>query len=160
MLNSNVTGIPTIVSAGVNAPSFVGANALQGTFSLGTGPNFVYIYNLHLQQNGLVYVIIGDNSIWPRAPFISEIKMGSGPNGLPPVFFRVLSYKTDDSNSGNMAWNGLTGGKYTMYVVVSDDNPFDNANFGQISSYPISAEVPLRESFLLLAGFLLVLLFL
>ena len=47
-----------------------------------------------------------------------------------------------------------------MYVVVSDDNPFDNANFGPISSYSISAEVPLRESFLLLAWFLLVLLFL
>lgn len=158
MLNSNVTGIPTIVSAGVNTPSYVGTNSVLGTFSYGTGPNFVYIYNIKLQHNGLVYIIIGDTTVWPRAPVISEIKTGSGPNGLPPVFFRVLAYKSTDANSGNMAWNGLSKGSYTIYIVASDENPFDNANFGPISSYSITSEVPLGEPFLWAALLLVVLL--
>ena len=87
LLNSNVTGIPTIVSATANAASYIGVNSISGSFYYGTGPNFVYIYNMQLVSNGLVYVIIGSNSVWPRAPLISEIKTGSGPDGLPPVHF-------------------------------------------------------------------------
>lgn len=71
MLNSNVTGIPTILSAGANSASYVGANSFAAAFSLGTGPNFAYLYNLRLLQNGLVYIIIGNNAIWPRSPVIS-----------------------------------------------------------------------------------------
>lgn len=149
MLNSNVTGLPTILSAGANTASYVGTNNIQGTFYLGTGPNFVYIYNLRLQNDGLVYIIIGSNSVWTRAPVVAEIKTGSGPNGLPPVFFRVLPYRTSDPSSGNMAWNGLSSGSYTMYVVASDSNPFDNANFGPITSYPITAEVPSWEQYII-----------
>lgn len=94
-----------------------------------------------LTNNGLVYIIVGDPTVWTRAPVISEIKTGSGPNGLPPVFYRVLSYKTADANTGNMAWTSFTGGPYTMYIVVSDDNPFDTATFGAITNYTISREV-------------------
>jgi hypothetical protein len=49
-----------------------------------------------------------------------------------------------------MAWTGLTAGQYTMYMAVSDDNPFDTATFGPIHSYPITPEVPAWERFLLL----------
>ena len=142
MLNSNVTGIPVLYSISTNTASYVGANDISGTFYLGTGPNFVYIDNLQLTNNGLVYVIIGSVDAWTRAPVISEIKTGTGPNGVPPVFFRVLSYKTTDASSANMAWTSLTNGNYVMYMVASDDNPFDTANFGNIYSYPISPEVP------------------
>ena len=41
-----------------------------------------------------------------------------------------------------MAWTGLTSGNFIMYMVASDDNPFDTANFGVINSYLIVAEVP------------------
>lgn len=110
MLNTNVTGIPTVVSAGANAAAFVGTNDLAASFRYGTGPNFLYIDNLYLTQNGLVYVIVGKDSVWPRAPVISEIKTGSGPNGLPPAYFRVLHYQSSDPSSANMAWNGLGSG--------------------------------------------------
>jgi hypothetical protein len=102
----------------------------------------MYIYNLALQNNGLVYVIVGD-STWTRAPVISEIKKGSGPNGLPPQYFQVLSYKTNNSTSGNLAWTSMSSsGTFSVYIVASDDNPFDNANFGPIHSYNLTAEVP------------------
>ena len=49
----------------------MGPNDVSGTFSLGIGPNFIYIYNLQLSHTGIVYVIVGDNSVWSRAPVIS-----------------------------------------------------------------------------------------
>lgn len=137
MLNSNVTGLPTLVSTSVNAASYVGTNDFTGTPSFGIGPNFIYVTNLALQYSGLVYVIIGDNKVWPRAPVVSEIKMGSGPNGLPPVYYRVLYFVTGNATSANLGWTGLKSGQYTMYVVVSDANPFDNANLGVVRSYSI-----------------------
>lgn len=110
MLNSNVTGLPTLVSTSINAVSYVGANDFSGTPSVGIGPNFIYVADLALQYSGLVYVIVGDNQVWPRAPVVSEIKMGSGPNGLPPVFYRVLYYVAGNSTSANLAWTGLKSG--------------------------------------------------
>lgn len=137
MLNANVTGLPTLVSTSVNSPSYVGTNDFSGTPSYGIGPNFIYVTNLQLQHSGLVYVIIGDNTVWTRAPVVSEIKMGSGPNGLPPVYYRVQYYASGNATSANLGWSGLKNGEYTMYVVVSDANPFDNANLGVVRSYRI-----------------------
>jgi hypothetical protein len=59
-----------------------------------------------------------------------------------------------------MAWTSFTGGPYMMYVVASDNNPFDNANFGVIKSYSISVEVPKWGSNILFALSLALLLFL
>jgi hypothetical protein len=140
----------TIASAGYSGP-----NNIIGNVAIGTGPNFVYIYNVALAYSGLIYVIVGDPTVWTRAPVISEIKTGSGPNGLPPVFFRVLSYQAGNANSGNMAWTTMSGGPYTVYVVVSDNNPFDTANFGTISSYTINAEVAAWEKFITIGLLLL-----
>jgi len=91
-----------------------------------------------LNHNGLIYIIVGDNTVWTRAPLISEIKSGSGPGGSPPVFYKILAYKTSVSTSGNMAWTSMPQGSFTMYVVGSDDNPFDTANFGVIKSFKIT----------------------
>ena len=140
-----MTGIPTLNSISTNAASFIGPNSITGVFNLGVGPNFFYIDNLALANNGLVYVILGDTTAWTRAPLISEIKTGSGPDGIPPAFFRVLSYKTTDASSANMAWTSLTNGNYMLYMVVSDDNPFDTAQFGPIYSWPLTPEVPSWE---------------
>lgn len=46
-----------------------------------------------MPHNGIIYIIAGEDS-WPRDPLISEIKQGSGPDGLPPVFYKVLAYRT------------------------------------------------------------------
>ena len=85
----------------------------------------------------MVYVIIGEDDVWSRAPTISEIKKGSGPNGLPPVFYRVLAYKTDDIQTGYVAYTGVGEAKLKMYVLCSDENPFDTATFAEIHSYTI-----------------------
>jgi hypothetical protein len=147
-INTNVTGLPTLQSCSVNSLGYVGANDITGSFTLNTGSNYMYIYNLNLQNNGLVYVIVGD-STWSRAPVLSEIKTGSGPNGLPPQFFQVLDYKTTNSSSANLAWTSMpTTGIFSVYIVASDANPFDNANFGSIHSYTISPEVPSWEKYL------------
>lgn len=73
---------------------------------------------------------------------MSEIKKGSGPDGLPPADFRVLSYRTTDASSSNMAWTGLGSSEYKVYIMATDENPFDTANLGIIRSYTISKEVP------------------
>jgi hypothetical protein len=112
------------------------------------GPNFLYIYNIALAHSGLIYIIVGDPKVWSRAPVISEIKTGSGPNGLPPIFYRVVNYQSGTPSSGNMAWTSLSGGPYTLYIVVSDNNPFDTATFGAITSYTIQAEVPSWEAYI------------
>ncbi len=148
-------GLPTLVSCTVSAAAYIGANSITGSVSYGVGPNYLYFYNVALTNNGLIYIIVGDPTVWSRAPVISEIKTGSGPNGLPPVFFRVLSYQTGNANSGNMAWTTMTGGPYIMYVVVSDNNPFATATFGPIYNFTITAEVPSYEKNIVMFGLLL-----
>ena len=41
-----------------------------------------------------------------------------------------------------MAWTGMGNSNYKMYIMATDDNPFDTANFGTIRSFTISKEVP------------------
>jgi hypothetical protein len=98
----------------------------------------MFIEGLTLANNGLIYFIVGDPNLWTRDPLVSEIKKGSGPNGLPPVYFRILAYKTTDATSSYLAWTDMPDGSYNLYVMVSDNNPFDTANFGTIYKYPIS----------------------
>ena len=86
-------------------------------------------------------MIVGDTAIWTREPLVSEIKQGSGPDGLPPAFFRVLAYRTDDPNTGHMSWTSMPAGNLTMYILPSNDNPFDTTKFGTMQSYNISREV-------------------
>jgi hypothetical protein len=77
-------------------------------------------------------------TIWTRDPLISEIKKGSGPNGLPPLHYRVLPYQKTVASSSYMAFNGLDAGSYKLYILATDDNPFDTANFGVMQSFVIS----------------------
>ena len=71
MINSNVTGLPTLSALGSNVASYIGPNEIVGTFKYGTGPNFLFITNIVLQQNGLIYVIVGDVTVWTRDPVVS-----------------------------------------------------------------------------------------
>lgn len=113
---------------------------------------------MKLTNDGLIYVIAGDSTVWTRAPVISEIKQGSGPNGLPPVFFRVLAYRTAEPYTSSVAFTGLGSAKLKMYILPSDDNPFDTAEFDEslIKSHTISMEVAKWESYVLAAGAMLV----
>ena len=119
------------------------------------GPDYVYVSGLALDNNGLIYVIVGQSSLWTRAPVISEIKQGSGPNGLPPTFYKVLAYRTDEPFTSSVAFTGLGDSQLTMYIMASSDNPFDNAEFGEIVSHKIVGEVATWEGFLGVAGVVL-----
>lgn len=107
-----------------------------------------------------MYVIIGEDSLWSRAPTISEIKKGTGPNGLPPVYYKVLAYRTDEADTGYAAYTDVGDSKLNMYIMCSDDNPFDTANFGTIRKYELAAETPKWESHLIALGVLLALMLL
>lgn len=102
-----------------------------------------------MPNNGLIYVIIGKASLWPRDPVISEIKKGSGPNGLPPLFFKILGYKTSQASSSYVSYTGMPDENMTVYILGSDDNPFDDANFQSIIKHEISAEIPTWEKYAL-----------
>lgn len=126
-----------------SAASYVGPIDVVGSsINLDIGPNWVYVSGMTMPQNGIIYVMIGQTNVWPRAPLISEIRRGSGPNGLPPVYYKVLAYRTAEPYSSFAAYTSMSSESLTLYILASDDNPFDTANFGMIRSYPISAETP------------------
>ena len=90
-----MVGLPALVSMTPSAASYVGTNDIRSyTINVDIGPTYVYVSGMTMPHNGIIYVIIGQDSLWPRAPLISEIKKGSGPNGLPPVYFKILPYRT------------------------------------------------------------------
>jgi len=93
---------------------------------------------MNLNSDGLIYVIVGDPTLWKRDPLVSEIKKGSGPDGLPPLHFRILAYRTAVQSSSYIAWTDLQKGTCNLYIMVSDSNPFDTANFGTIRKYTIN----------------------
>jgi hypothetical protein len=108
-LNANVTGLPTLVNYSLNTQSYIGPNAITNltSFRVDAGPSYLFVEGITLQQNGLIYFIIGDPTTWTRSPLVSEIKKGSGPNGLPPIHFRILAYRTADPTSAYMAWTDM-----------------------------------------------------
>lgn len=69
-----------------------------------------------------------------------------------------MAYRTSDPYSGYAAFVGLGTEKLIMYIMASDDNPFDTANFGQIRAISIEPETPKWEKYTFLFGFLLILL--
>jgi hypothetical protein len=105
-LTANVTGLPTLYSYSLNTLSYNGANNIDSTvtYRVDTGPSYVFVEGLTLLNDGIIYVIIGNKDLWTRDPTVSEIKKGSGPNGLPPVYFRVLAYKKTVPKTSYLAW--------------------------------------------------------
>lgn len=59
---------------------------------------------------------------------------------MPPVYYKVLAYKTNEASTGYAAYTDVGDTNLVMYIMCSDDNPFDTANFGTIRKYEISAE--------------------
>jgi hypothetical protein len=55
-----------------SAASYVGANDItSSSIFVDVGPTYAYIQGMTMAHNGIIYVIIGDNAVWPRAPVIS-----------------------------------------------------------------------------------------
>jgi hypothetical protein len=94
-INNNVIGIPVLINYTVSTTSFVGFQDFTSpeNIFIDVGPTYVYVYGMTLPNNGLIYVMIGNynllsignRNIWSRDPLISEIKIGSGPNGQSVV---------------------------------------------------------------------------
>lgn len=138
-----MVGLPAVVSMTPSAASYVGAiDVVASSINVDVGPTWVYVSGMTMAQNGIIYVIIGQTALWPRAPLISEIRRGSGPNGLPPVYYKVLPYRTGEPYSSYAAYTGVGTENLTMFLLASNDNPFDTANFGTIRAYDIVAETP------------------
>lgn len=108
-LNTNVTGLPNLFNYTNNALSYIGTNVINnlGSFRIDAGPNYLFVEGITLSNNGLIYFIVGDPNLWKRDPLVSEIKKGSGPDGLPPAYFRILAYKTSDPTSSYLAWTEM-----------------------------------------------------
>ena len=167
-VNTDIVGMSSLTSYTASTAAYIGtANDLIGTPFVDVGPNYVYVYDMKLPNNGLIYVIIGkdmaylgDTTLWSRDPIISEIKQGSGPNGLPAEYFQVLVYKTADAMSGYFSYTTLPQGTFTLYIVCSDENPFDTAHFSGIRSYSLKNEIPAWSARLLSAAILLAILLL
>lgn len=143
-MNTNVTGLPYLYNYSLDTLSYIGPNAISnmGSFKIDAGPSYLFVEGITMNNHGLIYFIVGDPNLWPRAPLVSEIKMGSGPDGMPPAYFRILAYNTNDPTSSYMAWTNMAQGTYDLYIMVSDSNPFDTANLGQISKFSFTYETP------------------
>ena len=59
LINNQVTGLPNLVSTSTSSAGYTGVNDIQGTLTYYSGPNYFSISNILLQNDGLVYVIIG-----------------------------------------------------------------------------------------------------
>jgi hypothetical protein len=140
---SSIVGLASVLVLTPSVPTYIGSNEMiPDTIFVDVGPTYVYVQGLILPNDGLIYITIGEDALWKDDPVISEIKKGSGPHGLPPLFFKVLGYRTTEPNSSYAAFVGIGSKRLRMYVVVSDDNPFDTAVFGEIRKYVIEAERP------------------
>lgn len=62
--------------------------------------------------------------------------------------------------SGYFAYTNLPQGTFNMYVVCSDENPFDTAHYSSITTYQLKNEVPTWAMRLLSASVLLAVLLL
>ncbi len=153
-LNTNVTGLPLLNSYSTSSISYVGSNQISNTnstYRIDVGPTYVFAQGITLTNNGLIYYILGDSTLWSRDPTVSQIKKGSGPNGLPPAFFKIMAYRTADVTTGYMAMTGVPQGTYNLYVLASDSNPFDTNYFGQIVKVQVQLETPKWEQGLIVS---------
>jgi hypothetical protein len=58
--------------------------------------------------------------------------------------------------SGYFAYTSLPQGTFNMYIAVSDENPFDTAQFSGIKSYALKNEVPAYSVRLLACLFVII----
>ncbi len=67
-----MVGLTSVVSMTTSLTSYVGANDVaSSSIYVDVGPNYFYIHGMTMPNNGIIYVIVGDNTVWPRAPVIS-----------------------------------------------------------------------------------------
>jgi hypothetical protein len=103
-----VVGLPPVVSITPSVSTYVGPNSIYADrIYMDAGADYLYIHGITMPNDGLVYLMIAKQGQWERAPFISEIKRGSGPNGLAPLDFKILGYRTAENHTGYAAFDDI-----------------------------------------------------
>ena len=65
-------GLPALSSMTVSAQPYIGANDINpSSVYIDIGPSYVYVSGMTMPHNGIIYIIIGQDSLWTRAPVIS-----------------------------------------------------------------------------------------
>lgn len=60
-------GLPTLLSMNSSETSYVGNSVdFDGDFNVDVGPTYVYVEGMKLTNDGIIYVIIGEDELWPR----------------------------------------------------------------------------------------------
>lgn len=58
-------GLPTVLSLDDSVTTYVGDNDVNANaLYVDIGPTYVYVYGMALPNDGLIYVIIGEDSLW------------------------------------------------------------------------------------------------
>lgn len=82
---SKVVGLSKPIFVSQANSTYVGNNEINsGSIFVDIGPTYAYVQGINMPNNGIIYIIIGKDSLWTRDPLIEEIRKGSGPDGLPP----------------------------------------------------------------------------
>lgn len=57
----------------MNSLSYIGSNSINniGSFRIDAGPSYLYVEGITLNNNGLIYFIVGDPNLWKRDPLVS-----------------------------------------------------------------------------------------
>lgn len=83
----------TLMSYGSSTAAYIGVgNDFVNDIYVDVGPNYVYIYGMKLNHNGLIYIIIGILSILfqatprsgPETPSSAKSKSDPAPTASPP----------------------------------------------------------------------------
>jgi hypothetical protein len=153
-----VIGLSKAITVDPSAASYVGPNDIPSdSIYLDIGPTYAYVHGLTMPNNGIIYIMIGEDAGWRTDPTISEMKRGIGPNGYAPAFFKILGYRTAEPNSSSATFVGSGTKNLRLYIMGADDNPFEErAYFGVIRKFVIEAEIPVYGVFLRLSIFIMI----
>jgi hypothetical protein len=65
-------GLPALSSMTASVQPYIGANDINpSSVYIDIGPSYVYVSGMTMPHNGIIYIIIGQDSLWTRAPVIS-----------------------------------------------------------------------------------------
>ena len=65
-------GLPAVQFVAPSVAAYVSTNdVVASSIYVDVGPNYVYVHGMTMPNNGIIYVIVGKESVWPRDPLIS-----------------------------------------------------------------------------------------
>jgi hypothetical protein len=52
--------------------TYIGSNdMINGTIFVDVGPTYIYVQGMKVQNDGIIYIIIGEDNLWKTDPVIS-----------------------------------------------------------------------------------------